>query len=359
MIYKIRKIFTIAVLCLLLCGCSIWMDGEYSSIRPHEEQNPAPDQGIIEISNYSQLKDALAEAISEGKDTALFYVTQLEQDSLNDLMDSAIVYVTEEHPIGAYSVDKIRYELGTNSGKAAISLDISYIRDRAQMMRIQRVETVEDAETNIAEALKNCDADIVMLVSQFEEVDFSQMITDYGNAYPDNVMEIPQVTTAIYPDNGTERIVEITFTYQTSRQALRSMHDMVEPIFTSAELYVSGDSAIEEKYAQLHSFLMQRFEYKIQSSITPAYSLLRHGVGDCKAFSNVYTAMCRRAGIDCKTISGTRNGEAWYWNVICIDGINYHLDLLSEESFDDFSLKSESEMDGYVWDYSAYPAMVE
>ena len=114
-------------------------------------------------------------------------------------------------------------------------------------------------------------------------------------------MEIPQVTAAVYPDRGEERIIEITFTYQTSRQALRSMQNTVGPIFTSAELYVSDDSELEEKYSQLYSFLMQRFdEYKIQTSITPAYSLLRHGVGDCEAFTNVYTAMCRRAGLDCQ-----------------------------------------------------------
>ena len=355
---KILILFAVIVLCFPLCGCSMWMDGEYVSIRPHEEQKPAPDQEIIEVSDYSQLRQALVEVVSESKENALFSVALLDQDKIDSLMDLAISYVMHDDAIGAYSVDRIRYELGTNSGKPAISLNITYIHDRAQMMRVQKAETMEDAGAHIFGALENCDSDIVLLVSRYNEVDLSQMIQDYANSHPDTVMEIPQVTTVVYPDRGAERIIEITFTYQTSRQALRSMQDTVEPIFKSAELYVSADSATEEKYSQLYSFLMQRFDYKIQSSITPAYSLLRHGVGDCKAFSNVYTAICRRAGLDCQTISGTRNGEAWYWNIICIDGVNYHLDLLSESSQEDFSLKSELEMDGYVWDYSAYPAVI-
>ncbi len=356
---KILILFAVIVLCFPLCGCSLWMDGQYTSIRPHEEQKPAPDQEVEEISNYTQLRDALVNLVSESKEKALFSIALLDQDKIDSFMEQAISYVMNDNAVGAYSVDDIRYELGTNSGKPALSLNISYIHDRTQMLRIQRAETMEDAEAYIAEALENCDANVVVRISRYNELDLLQMIQDYGNTHPDTVMEIPQVNVAVFPDRGAERIIEITFTYQTSREALRSMQNTVGPIFTSAELYVSSDSATEEKYSQLYSFLMQRFDYKIQTSITPAYSLLRHGIGDCRAFSNVYSAMCRRAGLDCQTVSGTRNGEAWYWNVICIDGVNYHLDLLSESTSTGFSLKHESEMNGYVWDYSAYPASVE
>ena len=337
----------------------MWMDGQYTSIRPHEEQKTPSDQGISEVSNLSQLRNALVNAVSESKEKVLFSIASMDQSVITEYMESAISYVLNENALGSYSVDKIRYEVGTNSGKPAISVNISYIHDRTQIMKIQRADTMESAGKCIAGALENCEPGIVVLVSGYFDTDIMQMIMDYSKLHPDTVMEIPQISVAIYPDKGTERIVEIAFTYQTSRQSLRSMQKTVGPIFTSAELYLSADSNVREKYSQLYSFLMQRFDYKIQTSITPAYSLLIHGVGDCKAFSNVYSAMCRRAGLDCQTISGTRNGEAWYWNVICIDGINYHLDLLSESSPTDFVLREESGMDGYVWDYSAFPATIE
>ena len=167
-------------------------------------------------------------------------------------------------------------------------------------------------------------------------------------------MEIPQTTVNIYPEEGVERIVELKFSYQNSRDALRGMQIQVSPVFTSAVLYVSGDGTEYEKFTQLYSFWMERYDYQLETSITPAYSLLRHGVGDYKAFANVYAAVCREAGLDCVTVSGTREGEPRYWNLIQENGVYYHLDLLQSSDAGHFRKMTEAEMQGYVWDYSAY-----
>lgn len=341
---------------ILLCGCDLWMDGEYVSVKPHEENNPVPEQQISEIMTYSQLRQALVDMVELGAREKVFSIPRLDQSEIGEYMELATTYVTELNAIGAYSVDKVDYELGTNAGKPAIAVEITYVHDRSDLVHIQRVETMTEAYEAIAEALKQCEQRVVILVSRYDNMDLPQMIEDYSNTHPEIVMEVPKVTASVYPEVGVERLIEITFTYQNSRLSLRSMQERVLPVFTSAELYVSGDAAPIEKYAQLFSFLMERYDYKIQTSITPSYSLLRHGVGDCRAFANVYAAMCRLAGLDCQVISGTREGEAWCWNVICIDGINYHLDLLQSNRF---KLKTETEMSGYVWDFSAYPAALE
>ena len=100
---------------------------------------------------------------------------------------------------------------------------------------------------------------------------------------------------------------------------------------------------------------MERNEYEISTSITPAYSLLRHGVGDSKAFATVYAAMCRAADLDCLVVSGTRDGEPWTWNMICQDDVFYHIDLVRSNHEGELVLNYEKDMEGYVWDYSAYP----
>ena len=98
---------------------------------------------------------------------------------------------------------------------------------------------------------------------------------------------------------------------------------------------------------------MGRNDYTVATSITPAYSLLRHGVGDSRAFSVVYAAMCQDAGLECQVVSGTRQGEAHFWNMLCIDGVWWHIDLLGSPTA--LQTMSDGEMAGYVWDYSAYP----
>ena len=170
---------------------------------------------------------------------------------------------------------------------------------------------------------------------------------------------MPDVSVGIYPENGTRRVVELKFTYQTSRDALRSMQGQVRPIFDAAVLYVSGDGEDREKLNQLYAFLMERFNYQYETSITPVYSLLRHGVGDSMAFAVVYAAMCRNAGLDCQIVSGTRDADAWYWNIVRIGERCYHVDLLESYALGGLQTWDDDQMEGYVWDYFAYPACAE
>ena len=133
------------------------------------------------------------------------------------------------------------------------------------------------------------------------------------------------------------------------------MQSQVKPVFDSAALYVCGEGSENQKFSQLYAFLMERFDYKVETSITPSYSLLRHGVGDSRAFATVYAAMCRAAGLECIVVTGTRSGEPWSWNIICEDGYYWHVDLLHSNEGGRFRKVLDADMEGYVWDYSAYP----
>ena len=101
---------------------------------------------------------------------------------------------------------------------------------------------------------------------------------------------------------------------------------------------------------------MERFDYKQETSITPAYSLLRHGTGDSRAFAQIYAAMCRDSGLTCMSVTGTREGEPWTWNIILDGEAYYHVDLLRCSEIGKYQEWTDEEMEGYVWDYSAYPA---
>ena len=155
--------------------------------------------------------------------------------------------------------------------------------------------------------------------------------------------------------NGKSRVVEISFSYQNSRESLKQMQSQVQPIFDAASLYVSSATQDRQKFSQLYGFLMERFDYELETSITPAYSLLCHGVGDSRAFALAYAAMCRNAGLDCRVVTGTRNGEPWTWNMVLDGNSYYHVDLIRANAQGSFSEMTDSEMTGYVWDYSAYP----
>lgn len=338
---------------LLLSGCS-WMDGSYVSIETHHAQPREEHTGFMSAENYLQLMDAVEAMITRGAETGVIYVPDYDTGSVEAGMAIATAYAMKNSPVGAYALENIHYELGTSNGLDAVAVNLTYRHSLAELQRIRHVADIPEAEQVIASALEDFAAGIVMMVESYTETDFVQVVQDYAADHPAVVMETPRVTEGIY-GTGDSRVVELIFTYRNSRDTLREMREQVTPVFDAAVLYVRGDGAHRQKYSQLFAFLMERFDYTLQTSLTPAYSLLHHGVGDSQAFAAVYAAMCRDAGLTCMTVTGTRSGRPWTWNMVLDNGNYYHVDLLRSEEEGYFQEFADVDMDGYVWDYSTYP----
>jgi len=341
-------------LSLLLGGCG-WMNQSYVSVEPHREQRQTLQNDVIMASNYLELLGALEEMIASGTEVAAIKVPDYPEEKLEYGMLRAVRHSMQNDPVGSYAVSDILYELGSSSGVPAVSVSIVYHHNRSEIQRIRKAADTEAAERIVAEALKGYEPGVVILVEEYQNRDYTQFVQDYAEENPQTVMEIPQVSQSSY-GTGKDRILELIFTYQTSRDSLRRMQTEVKPVFDAASLYVSGEGEDFQKFSQLYGFLMERFDYKFETSITPAYSLLRHGVGDSRAFATVYSAMCRSAGLECMTVTGTRSGEPWTWNIVLDNGVYFHVDLLRSNDKDQFREYTDAQMESYVWDYSEYPA---
>ena len=341
-------------LSLLLGGCG-WLNGSFVSVTPHEAPKQVAHADTITAANYKDFLAALKQLVAAGTEVAAIHVEEYPEKALEAGIRRAVYTVMHNDPIGAYAVEDIQYEIGSSSGLPAVSITVSYRHNSTELQRIRRAAGITQARSITANALESYEAGIVLLVGQYEDTDFSQFVQDYAREHPETIMEVPQVTQALY-GTGESRVVELIFSYQTSRDSLRRMQAQVKPVFESAVLYVSGDGDDYQKFSQLYAFLMERFDYKLETSITPSYSLLRHGIGDSRAFAQVYAAMCRDAGLTCMTVTGTRDGEPWTWNMILDGEEYYHVDLLRCSERGKYRELTDEEMEGYVWDYSDYPA---
>lgn len=341
----------LVLMCALLSGCVRVFDGHYTSVKPHTEQNASGVTQKVSAENYTQLYAVLTAFVESGQAEGVINVDQYDPDRVRSDMSRAVSEIRRRNPIAAYAVEQIDFEFGKSGGQTALAVNIEFTHSRAEILKIKQVRGMDNAMKLVRTALNQCEPALVMLIREYEELDFIQAVESYALEYPQVVMEQPYVTVNTFPQTGVNRVVELRFTYQTSRDALRNMQAQVEPVFESAMLYVRGDAAEKEKYSQLYSFLMERYDYQITGSITPAYSLLRYGVGDSRAFASVYAAMCRQVGLECMVVSGTRNAESWCWNIICDEGIYYHVNLLDGS----FRERTDAQMTGFVWDYSTYP----
>ncbi len=350
---KVRYLSAVLCLSLLFTGCG-WLDGSYTSVEAHREQRPASKNDAVSAASQAELLGALESIIAAGTQTAAIKVGEYPEEELELGVERAVIYARVSSPVGAYAVETIDYEIGTSGGEPAVAVTITYRRSQAELQRIRKVRDMDAAAGEVQRALERCDASVVLLVEKYSAQDMSLVVEDYAAVSPHVVMETPKVTELAY-GNGRSRLLELSFAYQNSRDDLKHMQTQVEPVFNSAVLYVSGGANQHQKYAQLYAFLMERFDYKVETSLTPAYSLLHHGVGDSKAFAQVYAAMCRRAGLEAMTVTGTCNGEPRTWNLVREDGCYYHVDLLHCNETGTYQTRTDGQMEAYVWDYSAYP----
>lgn len=343
--------------CLLLAGCDMGFDGEYIWEQTHAIQN-SPDNGVkISASNYAELYLALEQAVESGVSQLNISVANYDRNRVEPDMGTAVEELCMENPVAAYAVDKIQWELGSIGGEQVLAVEMAYIYDQSHIKKIQTFADSQQMTEAIWQALNACDSAIVFRTTQYVDTDFVQLVEDYAAQYPQLLMELPQVTVGIYPESGEDRLVELKFIYQTSRDTLRSMQTQVLTVVDATVDMVSVTVQPRGKYTQIFVLVLERFpNYTLETSITPAYSLLLYGVGDSRAIATVYAAVCRQAGLECSTVVGTWNGELRYWNIVKIDGIYYHVDLLRSREEGQFREMTDSEMEGYVWDYSAYPA---
>ena len=357
-----RIALVLVAVCLLLSGCGSWMEGNYVSITPYMSPDDSDGQDIQWISNKEQLFDAVRDMVSGGETDDLFFVRDYSESELNTDKWVVRYNIMNNDPVGAYSVQDIQFELGVNGGRSTLAVKIEYSRQKSEILRMKTLTEMEDIKNALAAALSGMETELVFYMEGYQNTDFAQMVENYARENPDEVVEIPRVGVSLYPASGENRVVELSFSYQTDRDSLRLMQSHVQQIFESAKLYVSGVEEDGAVLSRLYVFLTGGIDVNRimgqnrDSSITPAYSLLRYGVGDSKAFATVYAAMCRQVGLECITVSGTRNGDAWFWNIVK-DGDRYaHVDLLRCAVAGYFQLRSDAQMDGYVWDYLAYPA---
>ena len=347
------RFVTLLLCAALLAGCDAF-DGQYVRVTPHAMQPSKSQTETAQAANYTELRNILVQMAASGTESGVILVPDYPDEDLSDGLSIARRHVCSFDPVGAYALEGMTYEIGKKNGTPAVAVELTYRHSRSDIRGIVKLGSPEEIEGAVLKSLENLDARKVLLVANYETPDIQQLVQNLSQTYPQSIMECPQTAMDTY-GAGSSRVVELTFTYENSNDALRQMRTQVGAVFDSSSLYVSGDGADSQKFGQLYSFLMDRFRYTLETSITPAYSLLRHGVGDSRAFATVYSAMCRNAGLSCQIVTGTRDAEPWTWNLICDDGTYYHVDLTRCKEEGGFQEKTSEDMTGYVWDYSAYP----
>ena len=96
---KKLRLLIVMILCLSLCGCGIWQDGQYHSIAPHLQENAQQSQTQSVCRSYTEIRDALVEMVEDGTSEGVIYTEGFSQDETIGHMDTAVEFATKSNAI--------------------------------------------------------------------------------------------------------------------------------------------------------------------------------------------------------------------------------------------------------------------
>lgn len=354
---KKTMILAALTLCMLLTGCSRLVEKEYLSVTPHVEQYSVEENDdALTAENYLSLKNAILSFVQNGVERGVIRIYDYSGNVEDDLA-AATYDVSKNDPLGAYAVDYMTHDCQQIVSYYEAHINITFRRTVAQIDDIQRVGSNNSLPDQIYAALAAYDDVLTMRVAYYNEPDIQNLVRQYYKQHPLTQMQLPELTVNVYPDTGYVRIVEVLFSYDQTPQSLKDKQEAVATSVRASKEYVRYRETQTEKLQLLFTYLMERFQYEFSSTTTPVYSFLCEGVADSESCAKSLQIICDQIGVECFTVEGFRGGEPYTWNIVNVDGVYCHTDLLRsmQAAGDQLTLYKDAAMNDYSWDAAQYP----
>ena len=341
---------TLAVL-LLLPGCSAMLNRDYQVVYPHPElPSTEEDSSVIRVETYQQLVNAVLYFVEQSVEHGVVRLVNYAQDVEADL-NRACLEVAKDDPLGAYAVDFIKHDYTRVVATYEANIYITYRRTAEQMRALVNVTGSSAIREELREALETFSPEVALRVAYFAE-DEDYICSLVRQAYYDTpaaAMGMPEFTVSLYPDEGSQRIVEIVLTYPEEQTALlQKQSDTLAAAQQLTGPYV-GLSDPQERLTALLSTLPASLSPVAGPGPSTAWDALVGGAADDEGLALALHLLCDLIDVDCMVTEGTLHGEPHFWNTLTAGTYEYrHIDLSGENPS---QICSDAEMaeQGYIW----------
>lgn len=334
-------------ICLLLSGCSSLLDREYVSVTPHiATETEEGDPTVLRAESYQDLVNALVHLVSQraGTGTVRLY---LDDEEVEPALERACLEVVQQVPVGAYAVDYIKYSAQSVVTYSQAEVEIAYRRSKEQMDAIVSATGRSALQAEFASALLRGNGECVVRISHFSE-DEDYIRSVFQQAFlstPEAGVELPELTVAIYPEQGLQRIVEVRLQYaEEPEEHARRAQSMQEAV-RALSLPLGGLPAAQRLTSALDALL--RCARHDAAAGGTAWHALTEGVANARGLAMALRLLCRQMDINAQVVSGTRDGEPHFWNAVSVDGEWICFDLSRGSSAP--STWEELTQRGYDW----------
>lgn len=352
-----KRIAALVLLLSVLTGCTRLSAGEYLSIQPHEEAAPQTEQtNAVVVEDYLGLRTAVKDFVRAGQTEGIIRVNSYEGDVESDLTE--VVYeVSKTDPFGAYAVEYMTHECVRIVSYYEIRIHTTFRRSLQELEAVEIIVSRKQLETRLERAMEQGEELLLLQMNDYQDQDLAAMIQTYCLEHPDVVVETPAVEVQMYPQSGRQRILEVRLSYSLPRETLLERRTAVRETVDGAAEYIRYREKPLDKAQLLYTYLITRFSYTEQETVTPVYSALCEGTADPLGLAQGWKLICDKAGVECYVVQGLRNGQPYTWNIFSLGGEYRHADLAQcvlERG--GLILRTDKNMGEYHWDTSLYPA---
>lgn len=347
-----RSLLIPALCCaLLLSGCSSLLNRPYVMVEPHVEQpTVAGDSSTIQVSTYSELVNAVLFLVSQGTEQGVIQLTDYRGDVEEDL-NRACVEVAKDDPLGAYAVDFIKnsYTRVLTTYEAVIS--ITYRRTKEQVQNIVNVTSTSAIRKEVSEALAAYQPELVLRVGYFtgDQESVAALVRQAYYDAPAAAMGMPECTVALYPETGTQRIVEILLSYPEDPEVMQEKSTQLQEELDAltAPLRPQQYSSVE-RLSMLFGLLPRAVTYSPDGGSTAWDAIVGKGA-DSEGLALAFQLLAGKLEVGSTLVEGTLKGEVHFWNRLSDDGGTHYVDLTRDRSGTTWSAEDLVEL-GYVWE---------
>lgn len=326
-----KRMMLCALCVLMLSGCGILRQRAYVVVEPHQEDyQKSPDSDTITVSSYGGLKNAILSLVEDGvKDGVLR--TETYSGNLDADLDQAIYEVTQVSPLGVFAVEHMTYDYSRIVSYYEVHLNIAFRRQPEEIASILYVTDMDAALEMIREAMAAYEPSLILRVGNYEFLDMENAVSKIYEAHPEFALEKPEISIALYPDSGTQRILELDFTYHSDRAQLLEQKEQLQQkiayiarIYGSAQLDLTNAKRLYKRLGR-DTVLIEEAE-DAERTADSAYGLLVEQQATSYGFAQAYLSLLDACEIEGELVSGRKNGARYYWCLVRLDGEYYYVD---------------------------------
>ena len=357
----------------VLSSCASILEGETLSVTPHKtspENASLQSAAVPDVASYDELKKQILSMIGEHTEEAVFNMAFMDDSDVLANVERVCRSIAFDNAYGAYSVYYINSDVTQIVSYYEVRITINYRHTKSQIDSIVTAYSQRYLRSTVLTALEEHAAGVSILtdMSIVTEDYIAELVRELYRNNPLTVIALPSVETEVFTGSGNDRVIDISFKYIYSPRLLSSM---AASINSSVDAYL--DNITESTDAILLLSLCEKLTdsvyFDIESAADPevteqslpasAYGALVSKRATSEGYALAFKVLCDKLGLECTVVDGRYNNSPHFWNIVCIDGSYYHIDVsrCDISGYDSAFLKNDNDIiNNYWWDTQNYEA---